>query len=79
MTIRPMPAPGLAERVQKTMSDYASLLRPMSLLVLFAAGVFICACGRFKGRPWLQVRRRSTSRSSPRWLGRWLRNNLPWK
>ena len=38
----PMPAPGLAERVQKTVSDYASLLRPMSLLVLFAAGVFVC-------------------------------------
>lgn len=29
-------APGLAERVQKTVSDYASLLRPMSLLILFA-------------------------------------------
>jgi len=28
-------APGLAERVQKTVSDYSSLLRPMSLLVLF--------------------------------------------
>jgi hypothetical protein len=28
-------APGLAERVQKTVSDYASLLRPMSLLALF--------------------------------------------
>jgi flagellar M-ring protein FliF len=30
-----VPATGLAERVQKTVSDYASLLRPMSLLVLF--------------------------------------------
>jgi flagellar M-ring protein FliF len=30
-----VPAPGLAERVQKTVSDYSSLLRPMSLLVLF--------------------------------------------
>jgi flagellar M-ring protein FliF len=28
-------APGLAERVQKTVSDYSSLLRPMSLLALF--------------------------------------------
>jgi len=28
-------APGLAERVQKAVSDYSSLLRPMSLLVLF--------------------------------------------
>jgi flagellar M-ring protein FliF len=27
--------PGLAERVQKTVSNYSSLLRPMSLLVLF--------------------------------------------
>ncbi len=31
-----IPTPGLAERIQKTLSDYASLLRPMSLLVLFA-------------------------------------------
>ncbi len=31
-----VPAPGLAERVQKTVSDYSSLLRPMSLLALFA-------------------------------------------
>jgi len=30
-----IPAPGMAERMQKTVSDYASLLRPMSLLVLF--------------------------------------------
>jgi flagellar M-ring protein FliF len=30
-----VPAPGLAERVQKTVSDYSPLLRPMSLLVLF--------------------------------------------
>jgi flagellar M-ring protein FliF len=28
-------APGLAERVQKTVSDYSSLLRPISLLALF--------------------------------------------
>ncbi len=28
-------APGLPERVEKVVSDYASLLRPMSLLVLF--------------------------------------------
>ncbi|HSY37760.1 MAG TPA: flagellar basal-body MS-ring/collar protein FliF [Acidobacteriaceae bacterium] len=31
-----VPAPGIAERVQKAVSDYTSLLRPMSLLVLFA-------------------------------------------
>jgi flagellar M-ring protein FliF len=30
-----VPTPGLAERVQKTVSDYSSLLRPMSLLALF--------------------------------------------
>jgi flagellar M-ring protein FliF len=30
-----IPVPGLAERIQKTVSDYASLLRPMSLLALF--------------------------------------------
>ena len=32
----PLPATGVAERVQKAVSDYASLLRPLSLLVLFA-------------------------------------------
>jgi flagellar M-ring protein FliF len=31
-----IPAPSLAERAQKAVSDYTSLLRPMSLLVLFA-------------------------------------------
>ena len=30
-----LPAPGWTERVQKTVSDYGSLLRPVSLLVLF--------------------------------------------
>ncbi len=30
-----LPAPGLAERVQKTVADYSNLLRPASLLLLF--------------------------------------------
>ncbi len=33
-------APSLAERVQKTVSDYSSLLRPMSLLALFVMAYF---------------------------------------
>jgi flagellar M-ring protein FliF len=33
-------APGVAERVQKVVSDYSSLLRPMSLLVLFVMAYF---------------------------------------
>ncbi len=62
-----MPAPGLAERVQKTVSDYSSLLRPVSLLVLFVLA-YLFVLRPIQKQAWLQARRRSTSRSSPRWL-----------